>query len=203
MKILIASRNKHKIEEIRAIFRGMELVSADEVPGLPDVIEDGATLEDNARKKAVTLAMLSGLWALADDTGLEVAALGGAPGVFSARYAGENVSYADNNRKLLEELTGIKDRRACFRSVIAVSDTMGRVKTVEGRCEGRIDTTAAGNGGFGYDPLFYPDGHDRSFAEMSSDEKNRISHRARSLQAAASAWGAFLGTSPLGWAAGG
>ena len=124
MKLLVATRNKHKLEEIHAILAGLEveLHSALDFPEIPDVVEDGDTFEANAIKKAVTLARATGCWALADDSGLEVEALGNAPGVYSARYAGEPVSYAANNEKLLRELAGQADRRARFRCVIALSD---------------------------------------------------------------------------------
>ena len=190
MKLLIATRNAHKLTEIRRIFNlpGLETVSAFDFPDVPDVVEDGETLEANAVKKAVTLALATNLYALADDTGLEVNALDGAPGVYSARYAGENADYAANNRKLLAELDGVADRAAQFRCVIALAEPNGRAQFVEGVCPGRIAHEARGTNGFGYDPLFIPDGFDRTFAELSSDEKNRISHRGRALDAARRAW---------------
>ena len=194
MQLLIATRNAHKLEEIRQIFDvpGLQIVSAFDFPDVPDVIEDGATLEANAVKKAVELALATGLYALADDTGLEVRALDGEPGVYSARYAGEPADYAANNRKLLQALDGIEDRTAQFRCVIALSEPGGRAQYVEGICPGRIATEPRGSNGFGYDPLFVPDGYDRTFAELSSDEKNRISHRARALSEARRTWGCLL-----------
>ncbi|MDR2849355.1 MAG: RdgB/HAM1 family non-canonical purine NTP pyrophosphatase [Verrucomicrobiota bacterium] len=191
MKLLIATRNRHKLEEIRQIFSmpSLELVAADELPGLPeDVVEDADTFEGNALKKARELCAASGLWTLADDSGLEVAALGNAPGVYSARYAGEPCSYPANNAKLLRELAGVDDRRARFRCAIALCAPDGRAWTVDGACPGRILTEARGANGFGYDPLFVPDGHDQTFAELDSGTKNRISHRGHALRRAAAAW---------------
>jgi len=186
MKLLVATRNKHKLEEIHAILAGLdvELHSALDFPEIPDVVEDGDTFEANAIKKAVTLARATGCWALADDSGLEVEALGNAPGVYSARYAGEPVSYAANNEKLLRELAGQSDRRARFRCVMALSDPAGNAETVEGRCEGRILKTLRGAAGFGYDPLF---------AEMPADQKNAISHRGRALAQARVKWDRLFG----------
>jgi XTP/dITP diphosphohydrolase len=190
MKLVIATRNAHKLEEIQAIFNfhSLDVLSAFDFPHIPDVIEDGKTLEANAGKKARTLAQATGCWALADDSGLEVAALDGAPGVYSARYAGEHCSYDDNNAKLLEELAHQKGRRACFRTVIALSNPEGRIQTVEGVCPGRIIHQLRGTNGFGYDPLFVPDGYDETFAQLPAEVKNRISHRARALQLAQDAW---------------
>ena len=200
MELLIATRNRHKLAEIRAIFApaGCELLAADDVPGLPsDVEEDADTFEGNALKKARALRDASGMWTLADDSGLEVAALGGAPGVRSARYAGEPCDNARNNEKLLAELRGVEDRRARFRCVLALCAPDGREWTLEGVCNGRIALRPSGGEGFGYDPLFLPDGHDTSFAAMAPEEKNRISHRARALARAAEAWrGLFHPASP-------
>lgn len=190
MNLLIATRNPHKLEEIHAILDlpGIDLVSALDFPELPDVIEDGATLEANAVKKAVSLALATGLWSMADDTGLEVDALNGEPGVRSARYAGEPTDYAANNRKLLQALEPHANRAARFRTVIALADPTGRAQIVEGICPGTIATAPRGTGGFGYDPLFIPDNETRCFAELTNDEKNRISHRGRALHAAATTW---------------
>jgi len=197
MKLLIATRNPHKLEEICAIFDlpHLEIVSALDYPDIPDVVEDGATLEANAVKKAVTLSLETGLWSLADDTGLEVEALDGAPGVRSARYAGEPVDYAANNRKLLEALAGQPNRAARFRTVIALSEPSGRAQIVEGICEGHIAESPRGTNGFGYDPLFVPAGETRRFAELTAAEKNILSHRARALAAAQEKWSNLLGAS--------
>ena len=195
MKLLIATRNRHKLEEIRQIFAlpSLELVAADDVPGLPeDVVEDADTFEGNALKKARELCAASGLWTLADDSGLEVTALDNAPGVFSARYAGEPCSYPANNAKLLHELAGVPDRRARFRCAIALCTPDGRSWTVDGSCEGHIIQEPRGANGFGYDPLFVPDGYDKTFAELDGAVKNAISHRGRALQRAAEAWRELL-----------
>jgi XTP/dITP diphosphohydrolase len=168
-------------------------------PNLPDVEEDGVTFEANACKKARVLALETGLWALADDSGLEVEILGGVPGVYSARYAGEPVSYPANNRKLLDALRGAQDRRARFRTVIALARPAGACRTVEGCCTGHIALEERGSNGFGYDPLFVPDGYAQTFAEMGNDLKNTISHRAAALRNAWGAWGDFLaGQKPPG-----
>ena len=194
MKILIASRNAHKIQEIREIFDlpGVEWVSTAAFPDLHDVVEDGDTFEANAIKKATELARATGLWALADDSGLEVVALGNAPGVWSARYAGEPCNHANNNAKLLRELAGQADRSARFRCVAALSDPTGRAETVSGSCPGRIVAELRGAQGFGYDPLFVPDGYDRTFAEMGNEQKNTLSHRGRALAQAKEKWGALI-----------
>lgn len=195
MTLLIATRNHHKLDEIRQIFAlpSLRLIAADELPGLPDdIVEDADTFEGNALKKARELCAASGLWTLADDSGLEVAALDNAPGVFSARYAGEPCDYAANNAKLLRALDGVTDRRARFRCVIALCAPDGRAWTVDGRCEGRIITETRGENGFGYDPLFVPDGSDKTFSELDSAVKNTLSHRGHALRNAADAWRAWL-----------
>ena len=194
MKILIASRNTHKIQEIREIFDlpGVEWVSTTAFPGLHDVEEDGETFEANAIKKARELALATGLWSLADDSGLEVEALDNAPGVYSARFAGEPCDHARNNAKLLQLLEGEADRTARFRCVAALSDPKGDAQTVSGTCPGRIIGALRGGQGFGYDPLFIPDGFDRTFAEMTNEEKNRLSHRGRAMSLAKEKWGALI-----------
>ncbi|MFA7256695.1 MAG: XTP/dITP diphosphatase, partial [Kiritimatiellales bacterium] len=186
MKLVIATRNRHKLEEIHAIFnfQGLEVCSAVDFPDIPDVIEDGDTLEANAVKKAVEICRATGLPALADDSGLEVEALNGEPGVYSARWSGEDCTYADNNAKLLRELTGKENRRAQFRTVIALAIPGEEPLTVEGSVQGTIINELRGDQGFGYDPLFIPDGYNRTFAELPADVKNKISHRARALNAA-------------------
>lgn len=198
MKIVIASQNAHKIEEIRAIFNmpGVEWVSTREFPDLPDVVEDGDTLEANAVKKATEVALATGHWALADDTGLEVAALDNAPGVYSARYAGEPCSYSRNNEKLLAELAPHADRSARFRCVAALSDPFGTSEFVVGVCPGRIIESLRGSEGFGYDPLFIPDGYTETFAEMGADIKNQLSHRGLAMQQAKEKWGGLLARNP-------
>lgn len=194
MKLVIATRNPHKLEEIHDIFefKQLQVLSALDFPDVPDVVEDRETLEANAIKKAVEIAKATGCWALADDSGLEVDALHGAPGVYSARYAGEHCSYDDNNAKLLRELEGTSNRTARFRTVIALSDPGGRVQTVTGECPGVIIDEQRGTNGFGYDPLFVPDGFIDTFAQLSSEVKNRISHRAKALQQACREWSELL-----------
>lgn len=201
MKILIASRNEHKIQEIREIFDlpGVEWVSTAEFPELADVVEDGDTFEANAVKKATELARATGLWALADDSGLEVTALGNAPGVISARYAGEPCSHAKNNEKLLRELANQSDRSARFRCVAALSDPSGKSQTVSGSCPGHILSALRGTEGFGYDPLFVPEGYDTTFAEMGAEQKNRLSHRGHAMKAAQEKWGALIASNAPGF----
>jgi XTP/dITP diphosphohydrolase len=190
MKLLLATRNRHKVEEILQILDvpGLEVVTAADVPALPDVQEDAPTFEGNALKKATALARASGLWSLADDSGLEVDMLGGEPGVRSARYAGANATSEANNRKLLTALAGQPNRSARFRCVLALARPDGRTWTLEGGCEGRIADSPRGQGGFGYDPLFIPEGQTRTFAEMPAVEKNRLSHRGRALALAHDRW---------------
>jgi len=201
MKLLIATRNRHKLEEIRAILNipSVELVSVDDIPSLPEVEEDGATFESNAIKKSVILALNSKLWTMADDSGLQVDHLNGEPGVRSARYAGEPVDYAANNRKLLDNMKGASDRKARFCCAIALSSPSGRSQVIVGKCEGSITDEARGSNGFGYDPLFIPDGHKQTFAEMDNSLKNRISHRANALELAVHAWGEMLRSDVPDW----
>ncbi|MFA7159309.1 MAG: RdgB/HAM1 family non-canonical purine NTP pyrophosphatase [Kiritimatiellia bacterium] len=201
MKLLVASRNKHKLEEIRAIFSlpGLEISGACEVSGLPEVVEDGASFHANAVKKAVTLAMASHLWTIADDSGLEVDALGGAPGVRSARYAGGHADYEANNAKLLRELAGISLRSARFWCVVAMSSPSGRAQMVEAKCEGLITGEPRGRGGFGFDPLFIPAGYSQTFAEMNSALKNSISHRGLAFQLAKEKWSFVLSGKDNDW----
>jgi len=185
VKVVLATKNPHKLEEILSILGeipGVEFLTFRDIP-LPDVEETGGTLEENAILKATSVARETGLPALAEDTGLEVEALGGAPGVRSARFAGENKDYRANNEKLLGLLKGVTDRRARFRTVAVLALPDGRTWTAEGVLEGRIAETPRGEGGFGYDPLFIPEGETRTLAEMSPEEKNRISHRRKALEA--------------------
>lgn len=162
---------------------GASIASLDAFPAFPETIEDRDTLEGNAEKKAVEAARACGTWALADDSGLFVVALGGVPGVRSARWAGPGCTYADNCAKLLKELAGVVGpmRAAYFRTVMALSDPDGKVEFADGRLDGVIAAASKGHGGFGYDPLFtLTDG--RTLAELGPDEKNAISHRGRALQ---------------------
>ncbi len=181
-RLVCASANPDKVAEIEAILSGV-VELAPRPADVPDVVEDADTLEGNARLKAVAICEATGLAAVADDTGLEVAALGGAPGVFSARFAGEGCSYADNRAKLLRELDGVTDRRAAFRTCVIVRRPDGTELVVDGVCAGTIATTPGGDRGFGYDALFVPDdGDGRTFAEMTDDEKHTISHRGRAFR---------------------
>lgn len=193
MKIAIATRNAHKLEEIRAIFptQGLDLCSALDFPALPETVEDRETFAGNALKKAQELSAATGLPALADDSGLEVDALDGAPGVRSARYAGEACGDRANNEKLLRELDGATNRRARFRTVIALVVPGQEPQTVEGVCEGTLLEAPRGEHGFGYDPLFVPEGYSKTFAELPAAIKNKISHRARALGRAAALWRAL------------
>jgi XTP/dITP diphosphohydrolase len=188
MHLLVATRNRHKLKEIGAILADLnfDLRASADIPGLAEVREDGATLADNAIKKAVETAKAAKMLTLADDTGLEVDILKGEPGVRSARFAGEDVTYHENNKKLLRLLEGVpqEKRSARFRCVVAIADENGLVDTVEGICNGTIVEAERGGGGFGYDPLFIPDGQIKTFAELSPDVKNRISHRGKALQKA-------------------
>jgi len=185
VKVLAATTNKGKIREISDILAraGVNIVSIAELGIVLDVIEDGETFEENAIKKAAAFRAASGMHALADDSGLCVDALGGAPGVFSARYAGPQAQDQDNISLLLERLKGIQDRRARFVCVAALALTDGRVITARGEFEGQIIDTPRGAGGFGYDPIFLDPLTGKTFAELSSDEKNRMSHRHRALEA--------------------
>jgi XTP/dITP diphosphohydrolase len=212
MKIILATQNRDKIKEIEAIMApiDVELVRPDSIDGLPEVVEDGETLNDNALKKAREIRDFTGICALADDTGLEVDALGGAPGVYSSRYAGDNATYDDNNRKLLEELAGVAepDRAARFRCVMALA-LVNKVSEMlythmighgpkgshtvtagsgppdalvtEGVLEGRIARDRRGEHGFGFDSLFEVPSLGKTLAEMGPEAKNQISHRYREL----------------------
>jgi XTP/dITP diphosphohydrolase len=196
LELVLASANPDKSAEIRTILGAAGIVVLPRPPEVPDVEETGETLLDNARLKARALSQATGRPAVADDTGLSVSALGGAPGVYSARYAGEHAAYADNVAKLLDELSGIPsgDRRARFVSVALVAFPDGSEISAEGAVEGTIATAPRGTEGFGYDPLFVPDeGNGRTFAEMSSDEKHAFSHRGRAFRALAARLGAGQG----------
>ena len=182
MKLLFATNNAHKLAEVQAVLGPeYELVTPRDCGVTEEVPETQPTLEGNALQKARYLRERTGLDCFADDTGLEVAALDGAPGVRSARYATDGHDFAANNRLLLANLRGAADRRARFRTVVALLRS-GEEHLFEGIVEGRIIECERGCEGFGYDPLFVPDGFDRTFAEMSADEKNAVSHRARAVR---------------------
>lgn len=184
MRLVVASANADKVSEIAAVLDAVELLPRPSWVG--DVVEDGLTLEDNARIKARAVMAATGRAAVADDTGLEVAALGGAPGVSSARYAGPDATYADNVAALLGALDGAADRTARFRTVALACFPDGREVVAEGVVDGEIATAPRGPGGFGYDPVFVPaEGGGRTFAEMTAGEKNAVSHRGRAFRALA------------------
>lgn len=187
MKFVLATANPDKAREIHEILgSGFELVPRPESVG--EVDETGSTLSDNARLKARALVDATGMPAIADDTGLEVDALGGAPGVYSARYAGEAATYEDNVVKLASSLEGVADRTARFKTVALAMWPDGREVEAEGEVRGTIASSPRGYGGFGYDPLFVPDeGDGRTFAEMTAAEKNAVSHRGRAFETLAGA----------------
>jgi XTP/dITP diphosphohydrolase len=190
LELVLATANPDKAAEIRTILAGAGVTVSPRPRDVGDVEESGATLVENARLKAVAVRTATGRSAVADDTGLEVDALGGAPGVYSSRFAGEEATYAENVAKLLDRLAGVADRRARFVAVALVSFADGHEVWAEGAVEGRIATEARGTGGFGYDPVFVPDeGDGRTFAEMSPDEKHAFSHRGRAFRALAARLG--------------
>lgn len=202
MRLLVATRNRGKLSELRALLAdddALELVCLADLPPLPEVVEDGDTFLHNAQKKARETAMASGLPTLADDSGLLVDALHGAPGVYSARFAGEDASDQDNNRLLRQRLEAVpvESRTARFRCVLALAAPDGTLGPhTHGDCEGRIVSKARGENGFGYDPLFEVVGLGRTMAELTSDEKSALSHRgaaARALHGELAGWLAGLG----------
>jgi XTP/dITP diphosphohydrolase len=191
VKLVLATANPDKAREIAGLLPGHEVVARPASVG--EVAEDADTLEGNARLKARAVAAATGEPAVADDTGLEVDALDGRPGVFAARYAGENASYADNVAKLLAELDGVDDRRARFRTVALLAFPDGREIVADGHVDGVIAHSPRGEGGFGYDPVFVPDGsRGRTYAELTLDEKQAISHRGRAFRALAAKIRPFL-----------
>ena len=181
--IVLATRNAGKVKEFQQLLKDfpVEIKNLNDFGPIPEVEEDGATFDDNAYKKAAFTARVLGLPAIADDSGLVVETLGGAPGVMSARYAGENATDQENIKKLLAAMVGKNDRRAAFECVISIAVPSGPALTYEGRCEGEIATAPKGSSGFGYDPVFYFPELGRTFAELSSEEKNRVSHRGKAL----------------------
>jgi XTP/dITP diphosphohydrolase len=192
MDIILASRNKKKIKELKKIIEDSMVLTEDRTVNIhiPDefsqcgeVEEDGDTFTANAVKKALYIAECSGMTAVADDSGIEVDALNGAPGVYSARYAGEPADDMANNRKLLDDLKDVPDEKRAARFVCCIAlASGGEMQTFTGYVEGRIGRENRGENGFGYDPLFYPEGHDRTFAEMKDEEKHSMSHRGRALE---------------------
>jgi XTP/dITP diphosphohydrolase len=185
-ELVVATRNVGKIKEIQALLDGVVATvrCAADFPDFPETVEDGATFEENALKKAREATVFTGLPALADDSGLVVDALDGRPGVYSARFAGDGAHDASNNLRLLEELSQVPldQRRAAFVCVMAYVTPDGAQRIFSGKVTGKILTSQRGEGGFGYDPLFLVDGFDRTMAELAMHEKNRISHRGQALQ---------------------
>ncbi len=181
--LVLATRNRGKTEELGALLSptGITVKNLDDFGPMPEVEEDGATFDENAFKKSSFYARILGFPTMADDSGLVVEALDGAPGVLSARYAGENATDRDRCEKLLTELKGKTNRAAAFECVISISVPTGAALTYEGRCEGVIAEAPAGDNGFGYDPVFYYPSLGKTFAELDATEKNRISHRGRAL----------------------
>ncbi len=184
-ELVLATRNRHKVEELVALLGdlGITIRTLDEFPDAPEVVEDGDACEDNAVKKARAIADFTGLPAVADDTGLEVDALGGRPGVYAARYAGENATYEDNCRKLLRELTGVprEQRTARFLTVAAIALPSDGIQVVRGTLHGMIAEEASGTLGFGYDPVFLIPELGKTLAQLSTGQKNVISHRAKAF----------------------
>jgi XTP/dITP diphosphohydrolase len=183
LQLVIATSNKGKTAEIRELLKGfpLEVKNLDDFGPIPPVVEDGLTFEENAYKKASFTARVLGLPALADDSGLCVQALGGAPGVFSARYAGENATDENRCEALLSEMKGKSDRNAAFECVLSLAVPTGAALTYAARCEGRIAEKPSGTKGFGYDPIFFYPPLNKTFAQLTPAEKNRVSHRGKAL----------------------
>jgi XTP/dITP diphosphohydrolase len=188
MKILAATNNIHKLEELRAILEpnGITILSAADVGGIDDVVEDADTFEGNALKKATETAKSKNMIVFADDSGLCVDALDSRPGIYSARYAGENASNMDRMNKVLGELKDKEDKTARFVCVIALASPEGPLGTARGECIGEICSAPRGDHGFGYDPIFIPKGYDKTFAELGDEVKNNLSHRGNALKKAIS-----------------
>ena len=184
-RVLLASRNRGKIGEIREMLEeiGVTLLNLDDYPGLPEIMENGASFLENALLKARSISEMTGETVLADDSGLEVEALGGAPGVYSARYAGEGADDGKNIEKLLAQLKGVpaEKRQAAFRCVLVLCNPDGSYRSFEGSWEGRISEEPVGQGGFGYDPVFFLPDRGATVAELPAETKNKISHRARAF----------------------
>lgn len=181
IKLVFATNNKNKLKEVQAMLTNFEIVSLSDINCFDDIPETADTLEGNAKLKADYITKKFGLNCFADDTGLEVESLNNAPGVYSARYAGENNSSEANITKLLQELNGSLNRKAQFRTAVALN-IKGKQFIFEGICKGTILTNKQGDSGFGYDPIFMPDGFNKSFAQMEMKEKGAISHRGKAIQ---------------------
>ncbi len=183
-KIIIATRNKKKFEELKRLLEdtGNEFLSLNDFPDIEEIKEDGKTFEENAVKKAKEIMMKTGISVISDDSGLVVPTLGGEPGIYSARYAGEPRDDRKNIEKLLDKMKNLTERRAYFICVIAFAEPDGDIRTFEGRVNGIITHEPRGNKGFGYDPVFIPDGMTKTFAEMEPEEKDRLSHRRKAIE---------------------
>jgi len=183
LTLVIATGNPGKTAEIRDMLKGypIDIKNLDDFGPIPPVVEDGDTFDENAYKKASFVSKILGYPALADDSGLVVDALDGAPGVYSARYAGENASDQQRYTKLLDEMKGHTNRQAAFECVISLAVPTGAALTYEGRCEGLIAEEPSGDGGFGYDPVFYYPPLKKTFGELSREDKSRISHRGKAM----------------------
>ncbi len=189
LKLLAATKNAHKVEEFQSMLREngldqIEIISTAAFQNFPELVEDGETFEDNSAMKAAQASRFADMSAFADDSGLAVQALDGAPGVYSARYAGENATDADRIAKLLKEMDGMTDRRAAFVCVITLAYRGDVFASFRGEVRGTIATEPAGSNGFGYDPVFIPEGYDKTFAELGGEVKDKISHRARAFEQA-------------------
>jgi len=198
MRIVVATGNRDKLKEIRTLLKGLPLQfeSLNSFKGVPKVIENGRTLESNAGKKAVQTSKFLKTLVVADDSGLEIKALGGKPGVYSARFSGKNATYDSNNKKVLRLLKNIPrdKRKAVFRCVIAMADKGKIIGIAEGKCGGRIGFNPEGRNGFGYDPIFIPDGYKKTFAQLGINKKNSISHRSKALVKAKAIIKKYIGT---------
>jgi len=184
-EVVLATKNKGKAEEFTSLLMGVfqKIIPLRDLDSAPDIVEDGSTFRENVLKKARSISEFTQKLTLADDSGLEVEALGGRPGIFSSRYDGESARDKDNINKLLRELSGLSNRKGRFICTLALVTPGGKEIVVEGTCEGIIIDETRGEGGFGYDPVFFVPEMNKTFAELSSEEKNRISHRARAVKA--------------------
>ena len=189
LQMLAATTNKNKVREFQEILKDLKdkinIITTDTIPNFPEIVEDGTTFAENAMKKAKEASAFADMVAMADDSGLVVEALDGAPGIHSARYAGEGASDADRIAKLLKAMDGVTDRRAKFVCAAAIAYRGEEVKTFIGEIKGKITLAPSGSNGFGYDPVFIPEGFEKTFAELTDEEKNAVSHRGRAMRAVA------------------
>ena len=189
LQMLAATTNKNKVREFQEILKDLKdkinIITTDTIPNFPEIVEDGTTFAENAMKKAREASAFADMVAMADDSGLVVDALDGAPGIHSARYAGEGASDADRIAKLLKAMDGVTDRKAKFVCAAAIAYRGEEVKTFIGEIKGKITLAPSGSNGFGYDPVFIPEGFEKTFAELTDEEKNAVSHRGRAMSAVA------------------